>query len=79
MPVPRPCALCLDEAVCQELEKFVRRHPTEQRKALRARIVLLAADGYNNTRIARQLGIYTATARHWPLELYTLMPRCTRS
>lgn len=65
MPVPRPCALCLDEGVRQELEKYVRRHTTEQQKALRARIVLLAADGYNNTQIARQLGIYKATARHW--------------
>jgi putative transposase len=65
MPVPRPCALCLDAGVRQELEKYVRRHTTEQQKALRGRIVLLAADGYNNTQIARQLGIYTATARHW--------------
>ena len=62
---PKPSVLSLDQSVRQELEAFVRRHATEQQKALRARIVLLAADGHNNTQIARQLGIDKATARHW--------------
>jgi putative transposase len=62
---PKPSAVALDEAVRQELEKFVRRHTTEQQKALRGRIVLLAADGNNNAQIAQQLGIARATARYW--------------
>jgi putative transposase len=62
---PQPPAVCLDEALRQELEKFVRRHTTPQQKALRGRIVLLAADGKNNAQIARQLGITPYTARSW--------------
>jgi putative transposase len=62
---PKPSEVPLDETVRQELEKFVRRHTTEQQKALRGRIVLLAADGYNNQQIARQLGIARSTARYW--------------
>lgn len=61
----KPSVVTLDEAVRQELEKFVRRHTTEQQKALRARIVLLAAAGNNNTQIAHQLGIARPTARYW--------------
>jgi transposase-like protein len=62
---PKPSALCLDPSVRQALETFVRRHSTPQQKARRGRIVLLAADGYNNAQIARELGLDPATARYW--------------
>jgi putative transposase len=62
---PKPCAVHLEPTVRQALETFARRPTTEQQKALRARIVLLAADGHNNAQIARQLGIARATARYW--------------
>jgi putative transposase len=62
---PKPCALCLEDSVRQELERYVRRHTTAQQKALRGRIVLLAADGSNNAQIARQLGLHAETARYW--------------
>jgi transposase len=40
-----------------ELERLVRRHKTAQALALRARIILLAADGLTNTAIAMRLGV----------------------
>lgn len=49
----------------QGLESLIRRHATPQQGALRARIILAAADGLNNTQIARQLGVDVNTASLW--------------
>jgi transposase len=49
----------------RQLEVLVRAHRTPQQVALRARIVLAAADGLNNTQIARQLGVEADTVRLW--------------
>ena len=49
----------------QGLEALVRRHTAAQQVALRARISLAAADGFNNAQIARQLGIEVDTVRLW--------------
>jgi transposase len=49
----------------QELEGLVRAHRTPQQLAQRARIVLAAADGLNNTQIARQVGVDADTVRLW--------------
>jgi putative transposase len=65
MPYPKPPAVILTEAEGQALEKLVKRHTVGQQIALRGRIILAAADGYNNTQIARQLGITPDTTRLW--------------
>jgi putative transposase len=49
----------------RELEALARRHKTGQQVADRARIVLLAADGKNNSEIARELALEPDTARLW--------------
>lgn len=49
----------------QELNNVLRRHSTPQQLALRARIVLLAADGLNNGQIVRQLGVSRDMAQLW--------------
>ena len=54
---PQPPTIDLADAERQELEHLVRRHTTPQQLALRARIVLAAADGANNCQIARQLDV----------------------
>ena len=54
---PQPPAIDLSDVVRQELDTLTRRHTTSQQVALRARIVLAAADGANNGQIARQLAI----------------------
>jgi putative transposase len=47
------------------LEVLVRRHKTGQQLADRARIVLRAADGLNNSEIARELALEPDTVRLW--------------
>ena len=54
---PRPPAVILDEAERQDLDALVRQHRTPQQIAVRARIVLLAGAGQNNSQIARQVGV----------------------
>jgi transposase-like protein len=48
-----------------ELERLVRAYSTGQQLALRARIVLLAGDGWNNLQIARELGVDDETPGKW--------------
>jgi transposase len=47
------------------LEKWVRAGTTPQRLATRARIILLAADGYSSRTIARRLSVSVHTATLW--------------
>jgi len=49
----------------RELERRVRARTSSQQAALRARIVLQAAEGRSNTAIAATLGIARHTAQHW--------------
>ena len=62
---PKPTAVLLTEAQRQALETLVRRHSSPQQAVLRARIVLAAAQGLNNSQLARQLDISIPTARTW--------------
>src|SRR5260370_34154526 len=65
MPGPQlpPLDLTLDER--RDLTALVRRHTAPQQLVLRARIILLAADGFNNSQIARTLGREADTVRLW--------------
>jgi putative transposase len=65
MPGPRPPSVELTGEERQELEWLIRRHTTGQQLAARARIVLLAAGGLNNSEIARQLALEPDTVRLW--------------
>jgi transposase len=47
------------------LERWVRAHGTPQSVAMRARIVLRAADGQSNSAIARELGVSRPTVIMW--------------
>jgi transposase len=58
-----PIQLAADERA--SLESWTRRRTSAQALALRARIVLLAAEGRNNTEIAERLGIARNTAAKW--------------
>jgi transposase len=65
MPYRKPATLALDEAERAELEGLARRRRTSQALAMRARIVLRAADGASNTAIADGLGIAKHTVGKW--------------
>jgi putative transposase len=65
MATPRPPKVVLSERERAELERLVRAHTTGQQLALRALIVLMAGDGWNNLQIARELGVDDETPGHW--------------
>ena len=47
------------------LEQLVRTHSTPQQLALRARIIMQAADGVGVRASARELGVWPKTVRYW--------------
>jgi putative transposase len=71
---PRPPTIDLSTLERQELEALTRRHSAPQQLALRARIVLAAADGANNGQIARHLGVSVNTVRRWRERWLALQP-----
>lgn len=62
---PKPSMIELTDEMRQELGAFSRRHSTPQQLALRARIVLAAAEGHNNGQIMRALGVSRDMVRLW--------------
>ena len=62
---PKPEHLLLSESERNELERLVHRHGTPQQQALRGRMILAAADGKNNSQIARELDVCVDTVRAW--------------
>jgi putative transposase len=57
--------LHLEEQEKEELQQIINRHSTPQQIAQRAKIVVLAAQGYSQARITRELGISRKMARLW--------------
>lgn len=71
---PKPPAIVLSDAERDQLEQLARRHSTPQQIALRARIVLAAAEGANNCQIARQLDVSLDMVRRWRERWLALQP-----
>src|ERR1039458_921755 len=66
MRIGRPLAIvAISVEQREELENWSRRPKTAQALAMRSRIVLLAANGSNNTSIARQLSTTVQTVGKW--------------
>jgi putative transposase len=64
--MPKPATkVVLSEKEQEELSKITKRHKSEQQQVLRSQIVLYAAQGYSNAKIARELNINVDTARLW--------------
>ena len=61
-PAPPIVLLSTDREI---LERWVREHHTPQRLALRARTILLAAEGVSNSEIAEELGVSRPTVLDW--------------
>jgi transposase len=62
---PKPLEVELSDTEEKALRKVVARHSTSQQTALRARIVLAAAEGLNNAEIARRLDLHVDRVRRW--------------
>jgi putative transposase len=65
MPIPKAQVVNLSDAERQALEKLIKRHQVGQQIALRARIVLAAADGQKNKGIAQSYHVTLDTVRLW--------------
>src|SRR5436305_3049767 len=61
----RATAVILSEKEQEGLLQITKRHRSEQQVVLRARIVLLAAQGSANAQIARELEVNVDTVRLW--------------
>jgi transposase len=58
-------ALVLEPAEREQLQRWARRPKSEQRLALRSRIVLRCADGLDNDEVAAELGVNEKTVSKW--------------
>ena len=65
MSIPKAQEVKLSDAERQGFEKLVKRHQVGQQIALRARIVLAAADGFKNKEIVAKYAIPADTVRLW--------------
>lgn len=65
MPTPRAAEIVLTAAERAELEGWTRRRTSAAGLAMRARIVLAAADGGSNTELAERLDLAITTVRRW--------------
>src|SRR3954454_19001560 len=65
MPSPFAVPIELTAEERAQLEAWERRRTSAQALALRSRIVLAAAEGPNNSEIARDLGVAVSSVRKW--------------
>jgi transposase len=65
MPLGRPVCLTLIAAERHRLKKMAYRHKTQHRARQRATVVLLAAGGRGNARIAAETRLHVDTVRTW--------------
>jgi transposase len=65
MPIPTAVFIELSGEERAQLESWARRRNSAQALAQRCRIVLLAAEGLNNTEISERLGVDRSMARRW--------------
>ena len=65
MPIPKAQVVILSDAERQGLEKLSKRHQVGQQIALRARIVLAAAEDLKNKEIVEKYHVTADTVRLW--------------
>jgi transposase len=65
MSISTPVLIELSEGERVQLEAWARRPNSAQALAQRSRVVLLAAEGLNNTQIAERLGVHRPMVRKW--------------
>ena len=65
MPNPKAKVVSLSDKERQGLEKLIKRHQVGQQIALRARIVLAAAEGQKNKEIVEKYQVTADTVRLW--------------
>ena len=74
MPGPRPTEIELSKEAQRGLRTLVMGHNTRQQIAKRARIILLAAAGKDNSAIGREVGATRFTVKQWRERWHALKP-----
>ena len=75
MPGPKPPEIKLTPLLMQILEKISRRYTNPYWLVVRAKMVLFAQAGDNNSEIARRLDTDADTVAHWRARWLTATPR----
>jgi len=70
MPRTSPFKIELSDAEREELESLARRYTAPYQEVVRAKIVLLANDGYTNTEIAQRLDLPRQIVSKWRHRYY---------
>jgi hypothetical protein len=65
VPVPRARQITLTASERRRLKRLARSHTASYQQVIRVRIVLDAACGYSNAKIARRRGVTVDTVRRW--------------
>jgi putative transposase len=65
MPRLTAAPIALTPAQAEELQRLARAHKTPRKLAERAEMILRSAAGTGVREIARQLGVWPKTVRHW--------------
>ncbi|MCW2881943.1 MAG: hypothetical protein JWQ95_6043 [Sphaerisporangium sp.] len=65
MPVATACPISLTASQRQRLKKAAFGHKTPHQARIRAQVVLHAARGHSNARVARETGLHLDTVRRW--------------
>ena len=74
MPGPKPTPIALPKEMRQGLKLLVMRHKTRQQIAKRAWMILLAAEGKDNSEIGRRVRVSRLTVKQWRERWLTLEP-----
>ena len=74
MPGPKPIEISLMKESQRRLRMLVRGHTTRQQIAKRARIILLAGEGKNNSVIGREVGVSRLMVKQWRERWLSLEP-----
>ena len=74
MPGPKPTPVALTKEAQRRLRILVMGHNTRQQIAKRARMILLAAEGKDNSAIGREVGVSRLTVKQWRERWLTLEP-----
>ena len=74
MPGPKATPVALTKEAQRRLRILVMGHNTRQQIAKRARMILLAAEGKDNSAIGREVGVSRLTVKQWRERWLTLEP-----
>lgn len=74
MSGPQPKQIEITKRQQKELERIIAKPSSKQAAVLRAKMILMAADGYNNQQIANRLEGHRETVRKWRRRWAAMLP-----